>query len=503
MSNLYSFEKFQEHWQQEPIVIVDTNGLLNIYRYSTEATEHILKVLDLTVEKVWIPAQVLEEFNNNHRSVVSDEKKKFKEVKSEVGRITAYAKNDFEKQFLRFSKFKFPKVTDLHTRIEALINQIIGEASSYEEYISDEIQKNAEMLKQEKVKKFVEQLILSDSVGQPYGLSTLLKIYTEGEQRYKYLIPPGYKDIEKDKTDPTKRKKYGDLLIWKQVLDHAKDKPKPIIFITNDEKEDWWEFDKKQKPTGPRNELLSEFKEVSAHEFIMMGLNDFIDHLSKINRIFDIRTHLEMSSENVSRDLIEIKGLDVHLSSSDLQFYLIHSGELQDHLENALEDVEIEEYILTHLDINASIEDDHINYTGRFEGVLEATITEGYSKNYNESFAAAIAISGSISLDFKVDLEKEEEYIISETITIKFGGFEVESVNPYFHEEYEEEEVEHSDDGSCVVCGKEEAPYFTGEDMPICEQCSSRRECCPNCGRFFKIGTLPGAFCITCEQEKS
>jgi hypothetical protein len=48
----------------------------------------------------------------------------------------------------------------------------------------------------------------------------------------------------------------------------------------------------------------------------MMGLNDFIDHKSKINSIFDIRTHLELNAINECMDLIEYKEWQVLLEDS-------------------------------------------------------------------------------------------------------------------------------------------------------------------------------------------
>ena len=35
-------------------------------------------------------------------------------------------------------------------------------------------------------------------------------------------------------------KKYGDLILWYQIIDKAKESKKPIILISGDVKEDWW-----------------------------------------------------------------------------------------------------------------------------------------------------------------------------------------------------------------------------------------------------------------------
>ena len=74
------------------------------------------------------------------------------------------------------------------------------------------------MLSKDKIQLFIDTIKEHGNVGSPFNISTLLKLYTEGEQRYKYKIPPGYEDLQKDQKDETKRQKFGDLILWKQIL---------------------------------------------------------------------------------------------------------------------------------------------------------------------------------------------------------------------------------------------------------------------------------------------
>lgn len=48
-------------------------------------------------------------------------------------------------------------------------------------------------------------------------------------------LPPGYCDS--GKADPT-----GDYLIFRQLMDEAKERKLPAMFITDDEKSDWYRF---------------------------------------------------------------------------------------------------------------------------------------------------------------------------------------------------------------------------------------------------------------------
>jgi len=47
--------------------------------------------------------------------------------------------------------------------------------------------------------------------------------------------------ISDPQTESDKRSNFGDWIIWKQVMDHATSAKSPIILVTDDRKEDWWE----------------------------------------------------------------------------------------------------------------------------------------------------------------------------------------------------------------------------------------------------------------------
>lgn len=493
MSYTYPFEKFQELWQSAPLVITDTNGLLNLYRFSPETTTHILNVLNGISNQLWIPAQVLEEYNKNHKDVINREYSKYKEVTRETERIMEIAKNDISRQFARFTKFRFPLVNELEKKISDAIECIRAESLKYKEDIKVEVNKNEKMLKEDKVQLFVEELTQKGNVGLPFNISTLLQILTEGEQRYKYRIPPGYMDAEKDKKDDTKRNKYGDLILWKQVLVQARVCQKPIIFITNDEKEDWWVLDRNNVAERPRDELLIEFREYSQQPLILMNLTNFINHISIINNMVDYTTHLEMNAASICAELVEEADLCELLDDSyQLTSYLIHSGDLQGYLENPLVDVEIEEFYKPELNIcSVDIDEYHVIIEGSFVSKLDINVTESYSKDYTEENNTSILISGSISFEFEVDFEKDKDFIKMDTLIITVGGFEVLECD------YSDNAIE---DG-CIICGSPNISYFTQDGDPVCDNCIGHFETCPDCGRLFEAGTLCGAFCSKCDKN--
>lgn len=62
------------------IFVFDTNMLLNIYRYSTEARDSFFEVLNCLENRLWIPYQVALEYHNRRMIVISEQVKAYDTV---------------------------------------------------------------------------------------------------------------------------------------------------------------------------------------------------------------------------------------------------------------------------------------------------------------------------------------------------------------------------------------------------------------------------------------
>ena len=112
--------------------------------------------------------------------------------------------------------------------------------------------------------KMVSLQLFDDKIGPEYDVKLLSEIYKNGKERYSNKIPPGYKDTNKHDDD---RHRFGDLIIWLQIIEHARAEAKDIIFVTDDKKEDWWE-EYKDNRLGPRHELIREFRVSTNNQMI-------------------------------------------------------------------------------------------------------------------------------------------------------------------------------------------------------------------------------------------
>ena len=80
-------------------------------------------------------------------------------------------------------------------------------------------------------------------------------VVQDAERRTRLRIAPGYKDHSKEDGG------LGDLIIWKTILQEATRRKGHCLFVTNEEKNDWWV--KSGGAFQPRPELLDEYRRAS------------------------------------------------------------------------------------------------------------------------------------------------------------------------------------------------------------------------------------------------
>lgn len=253
-------ERQQKLWS-ECIFVLDTNVLLDLYRFSDTAREALFKVLESLDGRLWIPHQVAAEYFENRLGVI--------ETQSE-----AYAKSI---NGLKLAKEKFnagarhPFVSDevfdkFISSYDLMIGELESKQKNYYAFVGND-----------SIKVRIAN-ILNGSVGKPYSEDELLKLAIEGEERYADSVPPGFQDGGKI-PDATSRKlrmkKFGDLILWKQLMDHAVSSSKPVILVTGEKKDDWWlKSDKKLVSALPA--LSKEFMDLVGQDFYLYATDRFL-----------------------------------------------------------------------------------------------------------------------------------------------------------------------------------------------------------------------------------
>jgi len=243
--------------------VFDTNTLLDLYRVSEQTYNEISTCLKSIHNRIWIPYHVGAEFFKNRFGVILDQQIKFKAVKDSLD----CAINDINSKLNSFRDHKLINKKEISKKISSLFNTIKKDLDSKENEYPDYYNKD------DILDNIVE--IIGDKVGTKYSEEKQKQFFSEADIRYKKEIPPGYKDQKNKHGD----EKYGDFLIWKELLDYACTNKKNIIFITRDTKEDW--FLKVDKQTiGPRPELINEFCIQTKQKLYIYSFENFLE-LSK------------------------------------------------------------------------------------------------------------------------------------------------------------------------------------------------------------------------------
>lgn len=295
---------------ESTLVVFDTNTLLNIYRYSNSTQNKFINSVKKIKDNIWIPYHVGLEFNLNRKDAIyrlkDNEKETLKSMRKNIKDFrTSMKETLFSTSTLRSSdttKFK---------------NKIL-------KYIDDELDKLDIKLakKNEELYDFIRpEKDLADEIatlfdgrtGHSYSKKELEDVLKDADIRYENEIPPGYKDKDKSTiyyNDLEINKSYGDLIVWHQILDKARnDSIKRVVFVTDDVKEDWWYIIKGER-VGPRAELKNEMLRESEADFFMIDSNTFLSKMlgestPLIDKI-DIKSNKDINFKDAIRIIDEL-----------------------------------------------------------------------------------------------------------------------------------------------------------------------------------------------------
>ncbi|MDG0810611.1 PIN domain-containing protein [Cohnella rhizosphaerae] len=502
-----SFDNFKSIWDNEPIIVFDTNVYLRIYRLTPESIEQALRTLRSVFDSIWIPHQVHEEFCKHQEKEYNSSFNKYQEVTKSIRSIIEKTKNSIDGEFVKYIELKYPLIDQFKDQLLTHIKEMQKVSDKYVKDIEDDIKRNKDIIRKNEVKALVEDLVANGSKGHQFTLEELLSVYEEGERRYKYLIPPGYKDSIKDDDDPTGTRKYGDLVLWKQVLHQATVKNKNIIFVTRDVKEDWWQLDKDGKPVEARKELVQEFREKTRNNLILVTLSNFLDYVARINHIDNRLAYLEVNALDICKELADQQDWDAIFNNEmELTSYFIHSGDLQPFVDDPIADVEvISASSIPDFEIDSvDFHDNQVFMEGRFEVEVEISVeTSSFNGTFLPYGSGLCKITGSFSVEFELNTEQQEEkdnIYIEDSEKFEVGGFEIEDYDN--QTDYDEEEQYYeklSSEEYCVHCDNA-AVYFTKSGSGVCENHKEKYDFCSGCATLFDKGSLTGSKCHKCDN---
>lgn len=300
-------EEFSDLWEN-CLFVLDANVLLNIYRFTPSTSEDFIRVLEKISDRLWVPYQAALEYQMNRLDVINQQVEAYDKIQESLSKN----KNKIISDLKLYKKHPYMQIASIIEKIEGIFSEI-------NEDLTLNKQKHPNLIDDDKLGATITNL-LDGRVGPVYPPDKLEKIYILGKHRYDNKIPPGFKDSKKENNE-----QYGDLILWCQIVSHAKSTNKPIILITDDSKDDWWRKSN-GKIIGPHPELINEMLSITGQNFYIYQTekflefaNEYIQSSIKQETIDEVR-----EIKDFVKDLEALKtlGFEEEVEISDLNEFL-------------------------------------------------------------------------------------------------------------------------------------------------------------------------------------
>lgn len=239
-------------------IVLDTNALVVPYTIGPKSLGEIRSVYQDLVkkERLVIPGQVAREFAKQRANKIAE---LFQQLSRRINSIP------------QIQKGKYPLLENLPSyqetiEIEASLDNLV---KRYRKSIGEVLDYIRGWAWDDPVSALYANLFSKDVVLDPP-----LDQHNVGEElrrRQRHRLPPGYKDSGKDDEG------IGDLLIWFTILEIGKTRKKNVVFVSGEEKTDWW-YKSENQTLYPRYELIDEFRRLSeGASFHIISFSNLLD----------------------------------------------------------------------------------------------------------------------------------------------------------------------------------------------------------------------------------
>ncbi|MBE5471656.1 PIN domain-containing protein [Mycobacteroides abscessus] len=278
-------------------IALDANALLDLYRVGAGRRQEILTALEKIGDRLFVPYQAAYEYQKNRTSVLHDAQSTFDKVSEDIQKAAEDTLNTALKP-----------IRDQAVRNEireAFTGSFEAFKSKYAELRANHILDLKEARTNDPVRDELDRIASGPRLGKKPSAQSLQERRDEAQKRIDEGRPPGNADA-KNKADAT-----GDYLVWAELLEHAKNANRPILFVTNDSKKGDWFSTVHGRIMGPLPELVAEMADASpGHSYHQVMLDSLLWLTNKY-----INTKV---SEDTIRTLRELKEITALRSAKEL-----------------------------------------------------------------------------------------------------------------------------------------------------------------------------------------
>lgn len=252
---------------KDGLVVLDTNALLDLYRYHDSTRKDFLNLYASLGNHLWIPHQVMQEFFERRPDVLDERATSLSETINDLqGRIQQYR----ERIATWANRVNLPEA-DRDSVLRIIDNASAQVEKRIRQLSHDDSLKDAEDTLKDPVLTELAT-ILDGKVGFPLPASEITNAKQEANRRIEDKRPPGFMDARK------KINAEGDYLIWDEVLREASARKVDVLFITGEKKKDWWRIERGQAK-GPLPELAAELESRAGTRLYMLHPPRLAEHV--------------------------------------------------------------------------------------------------------------------------------------------------------------------------------------------------------------------------------
>lgn len=238
----------------EATVAFDASALLELYRSDASERAEILGAFTLLGDRLFVPYQAALEYQRRREGAIKDQRDLINSVVSTFESAQTNAARAFNDKTVK-ARVRTAWETARHAVGEL-------EAALIDEYdlTHDD----------DDVRDGLDALLTPERLGSEPTSRQSRKRAAAFEERARLQMPPGYCDVVKGAP-----KMYGDYFIWCELLDKARTSQQPLLFVTEDLKDDWsWRG-------LPRRELVHEMRSKADAEYHHITLKAFLQLAQK------------------------------------------------------------------------------------------------------------------------------------------------------------------------------------------------------------------------------
>jgi predicted nucleic acid-binding protein len=253
----------------EGIFVFDTNVLLNLYRMRRETSSKIRDILRKLKGRLFLPHQVGKEFFRHREDEIADQVNTFEKVKSYLTKIP----DRFKQEFPRHPCIPISDIAE--ALAVATEKQVAAVAESQQ---ANEL--NFLVPADDPILRELEEIFRDCTDDQTPTQEDEETLGKKVEERFQRNLPPcqvfaGGKAVPAPATNPH----IGDGRIWFEILKRAAKVKKPFVFVTADERANFWRtarLGNRDRIIGPHFQLVRDVESVSGELFVMYTQETFL-----------------------------------------------------------------------------------------------------------------------------------------------------------------------------------------------------------------------------------